>query len=173
MKRFIVSVVVVIMLTAFSAYAEDNTGKFSIGYHGIISGDFIQGLSSRYWASDNLGFEGNLYYAGIGIEDDDDDWDAHLFAFTGKVLYAPVVKNNSKFYLGLEAGYGKASADDVDEDLDIVVVSPLIGAEYFFSEIPEIGFDWEVGYRYNIYSVDDVDVSLHGISAAIGMHYYF
>ena|GEM_PF-4697467 len=130
----------------------------------------MQGGSSRIWVLDNFGIEGNFYHAGIGYERGSKKWDGTLAAATGKILIAPVVKNNSRFYLGVEAGYGKASATDSDEELNVTVVSPLLGTEYFFSEMPELGFDWEGGYRYNIYDISGVSLSLRGISAAIGAH---
>ncbi len=90
---------------------------------------------------------------------------------TGKVLYSPIVKDNRQFYIGLEAGYGELESS---EDVDLTLVGPLFGAEYRFEELPELGFCWEVGYRFTSMDGEDGDdADLDGISISLGLHYSF
>lgn len=201
MKRAVLLALMLALMGVCAPYAQSSEGgvakRFSLGYHGIITGDFAQSISSRVWLSEDLGIEGNLYFARIGVTaereveewvnvngdwtrrtyTEKDEYSANLFALTAKAMYAPVVKDNSKFYLGVELGFGRASAqadsEEFDDGTSLFTFSPLMGAEYRFSELPELGFDWEVGYRLNYMSVDEIDLSLGSISTAFGVHYYF
>lgn len=159
--------------------------KFSIGYQGQSYGDLglINGLSSRYWSSNEFGIEGNIYYgantwkyAGGGYDDQD------LLAGAVKLMYAPVVKANSRFYVGAEGSLGRQSFSDntgYDQSDTFWALKPLVGAEYHWAGIPEIGMNFEVGYIFDNYSVDDdyvnnlTDTDNSGISVALGAHYYF
>ena len=157
------------------AGGTDNTGQISLGYSGMFTGSFLQGISLRSWASKKAGFEGNMFYAHLGVDNGEEENDASLYAFTVKGLYAPVVRENSRFYFGLEGGYGRGEVDDEDDGLNLLLISPLIGAEYHLSGLPEIGFNWEVGYKWTRASVDGTDGSLDisAVGTTIGAHYYF
>lgn len=182
MKLETKSTVIITVVVAFfsfvlagNAIGQDITGKLGLGYQGMLAGDFVQGISARYWASEKAGIEGNIFhaYASLDTGDDDDSVDGHALGFLGKVLYAPVVKDNSRFYVGLEAGYGVITSDEADEDLDIFIVGPLFGAEYSFQGLPELGFNFEVGYKLTNFSIDDVDLDIAGVGVSFGIHYYF
>lgn len=189
MKKFKALLVgcLVAAFSAGSAMAAEGTapncGKVGLGYQGVLAGDVLQGFSARYWAADDIAVEGNFFYgnATVGIESSDEDlFDGSLYLFTGKVMYAPVVNSNSRFYVGLEGGIGAVDVEDADADVDVYVLNPLIGAEHYFSEFPELGFNWEVGYKMHMISAgpedfddDDLEIDLSGISVALGAHYYF
>lgn len=59
----------------------------------------------------------------------------------------------------------------------------LVGAEWNFPSLPELGFNFEVGYNYVIDKNSgtfaslpqelDVDLKLHGINVGAGIKYYF
>jgi hypothetical protein len=195
MKKVISAALLALLCGSGTALAADNEGcntkKFSLGYEGVFAGDFLQGLSTRYWFSNNVGGELNLYYGRVGLKGDvpilgDIDADADLFHASAKILYAPVVKQNSRFYVGLEGGIGSigsigAENNDVDlpGDISIYTISPLIGAEFRFSEIPDLCFNWEVGYKFQQISWDgddaddEIDVNIDGTFVTLGAHYYF
>jgi len=85
------------------------------GYQGQSYGDLglINGLSSRYWSSNEFGIEGNVYYGAntwkyVGGGYDDQD----LLAGAVKLMYVPVVKANSRFYVGAEGSLGRQSFSD-------------------------------------------------------------
>jgi hypothetical protein len=171
-----------------SANETINTKKLSLGYQGVFAGDFLQGVSSRYWFSTKIGAELNAFYGTGGIDYKDSgitDYKGKLLVTTAKFLYAPVIKEHSRFYVGVESGIGSLWADRENEDdgfkdkynVTVFAIGPLIGSEFTFSEIPELGFNWEVGYKYTgvstKFSGDDADVSLSGTFASLGVHYYF
>ncbi|UZJ37165.1 hypothetical protein [Prosthecochloris sp. SCSIO W1103] len=177
-----------VLLGAGSATAAEgpNVGKVGIGpqvinmwtdYADPFSG---AGFSVRWWATNEFGVEGNVYY---GTTDEEIPWGADLSSDTIlgtiKLMYAPVVNENSRFYVGLEGGLGSSSWDEngseVDSD-DFYLIQPLIGTEFNFSEFTEVGFNFEVGYSFT--GEDDGDDSdyeydLSGVAVGIGAHYYF
>lgn len=149
---------------AVNVNAEEN--KIGAGYQGVFIGNFLQGVSARGWLN-NVGLEGNIFQASVDI----DGADTNLFLLTAKGMFAPIVRQNSKFYVGLEAGLGIIDTDD--KDGNIAVFGPLFGVEYNFQGLPELGFNWDVGYKLNNFEYDNVDIDLSGVSVSFGVHYYF
>jgi len=133
---------------------------------GVFAGDILQGISGRYWATENFGGELNLFYgrAGFDVEDSGTEvFDGHgdLLLGTLKLMYSPIVKENSRFYVGLEGGIGSvnAEADDqdvLDGDITVYTINPFFGAEYNFTELPELGLNFEVGYKFHNVSYETV-----------------
>ncbi|UZJ40962.1 hypothetical protein OO006_11475 [Prosthecochloris sp. SCSIO W1101] len=177
-----------VLIEAGSATAAEgpNVGKVGIGpqvinmwtdYADPFSG---AGLSVRWWATNEFGVEGNVYY-GTTDEDFPDgmEYTSDTILGTLKLMYAPVVNENSRFYVGLESGLGSSSwgedGSEVDSD-DFYLIQPLIGTEFNFSEFTEVGFNFDVGYRFT--GEDDGDDSdyeydLRGVAVGFGAHYYF
>lgn len=186
-KLAIVAAGLAVMLCARTASAVDgpNIGKLSIGYQGIDQGEdgWTNGLSTRYWVNSEFGLEGNIYYGA---------WTYHNYNYTGQVqdwstlagtvkgMYAPVVKENSRLYVGLEGGLGSQHYEDNDgySSTDTFwMVRPLVGAEYNFPGLSEVGINFEVGYLFSTYSNDEdysnFEMDSSGISVGLGAHYYF
>jgi len=178
-----------VVLGAGSAFAGDtpNADKFGLGYQGIFGGSILQGVSARYWVGDQVALEGNFFYGDVTVgadQIDDDLFDGGLYLVSGKLMYAPVVNSNSRFYVGVEGGIGSIDADvmeeDIPVDIDVYLLTPLFGAEHYFSEFPELGFNWEVGYKMHMISagpadIDDADlnIDINGVTVGLGAHYYF
>jgi len=189
MKKILSAALIALVSGYGTAFAADtnsggpNSGKFSLGYEGVFAGDVLQGLSSRYWFNQNVGGELNLFYGKVGVESNNDKAHGDLFYASGKVLYSPVVKQNSRFYLGLEGGIGSIGGDwngaNIPGDVTVYTVSPLIGSEFRFAEIPDLTFNWEVGYKFQRANFkgnsgySDVDVNIDGTFVTLGAHYYF
>ncbi|OHB66754.1 MAG: hypothetical protein A2Y76_02590 [Planctomycetes bacterium RBG_13_60_9] len=186
-------VTVLLALLAFSSSAtaadsEDLATEktIGIGYEGMFLGEFLQGASVRGWLG-KVGLEANVWQSDVGVKIGDlPSVDVSAFVLTGKIMYAPIVREHTKFYLGLQAGLGSidlptgtlgdiADADIPDTSIDVFVFGPLFGVEYRFQELPELGFNWEVGYSFSSLDMDIVDpsVDLNGISITLGVHYYF
>ncbi|NTW56647.1 MAG: hypothetical protein HGB20_06345 [Chlorobiaceae bacterium] len=167
-----------VMLGAGTASAQD--GKIGLGYQGIIAGDFLNGVSARYWFDKNWGAELNVFYGTAGLDfDNTHAGDADLLLGTAKVLYAPVVKATSKFYVGIEGGLGSVGGDNPltdNVDISLWTISPLFGVEYSFSDIPELGLNFEVGYKFHHVNADtpgpEIDVNVDGTFVSLGAHYY-
>ena len=179
---------------ANNAQAEVAAETIGLGYQGMFAGNIMQGASGRYWLNDNIGLEGNLFH--MYFEGDTPAPGAsgsiHIVSFMAKGMYAPIVKDNSRFYVGVEFGYARAILSDSLKnqtgaatplkDPNILIGGPLMGAEYHFQGLPELGFNFEVGYLFNYASAkidnigagdDTINGSLLGILVAFGVHYYF
>lgn len=166
-----------VMLGAGTASAQD--GKIGLGYQGIFAGDILNGVSARYWIDKNWGAELNLFYGTIGADANGvDEGNVDLLLGTAKVMYAPVVKANSKFYVGIEGGLGSVGGDWIPDAVDVSIwtLAPLMGVEYSFSDIPELGLNFEVGYKMHNVGVDwpgtELDVHINGTFVSLGAHYY-
>lgn len=182
MTKALVAAGLAVLLGAGTASAATgpNCGKVGLGYQGILGGDILQGVSARYWMDDNWGAELNVFYGTVGAEYNDADvFDADLLLGTAKIMYAPVVKASSRFYIGIEGGLGSVGSDEIPDDVDVTIwtLSPLMGAEYSFSDVPELGLNFEVGYKFHNLSIDDdfdeFNVNLDGTFVSVGAHYYF
>lgn len=159
-----------------------NCGKFGLGYQGVVAGSFLQGVSGRYWFDNNVAGELNLFYGRAGIDVAGSNMGkADLLLGTAKILYAPIVKANSRFYIGVEGGYGDVNLEDqygsLIPDTSMWTAEPLFGAEFNFTEFPELGVNFEVGYKWHHVNSDlggaDLDINLDGTTVAFGAHYYF
>lgn len=179
-----------VMIGSGSAFAAEapNAGSVGLGYQGVFGGDILQGVSARGWVSNDIALEGNFFYGNVDVTADGvpfDIFDGSLYLFTGKIAYAPVVNSNSRFYFGAEVGMGTVDVSEVigsdpNEDTDVFVYGPLIGAEHYFSEFPEVGFNWEVQYQFHEIDSgpddaddEDIHIDLNGIFVKVGAHYYF
>jgi hypothetical protein len=194
MKKLGIGAVAVLLWVSVGSGVATAEVTVGAGYQAMFLGDFFQGASVRAWVDDKWGFEGNIQQANLDLDvdtvdlDDPNDRytfgaDGDLYFLSGKIIYAPIIKENSKFYFGFEVGYGEASLDvgTADLDADVFAFGPLFGAEYRFQEIPELGFNWEVGYRFGEATGSgatsstkmDLDASISGITVCLGVHYYF
>jgi len=194
MKKGFLSCVAIAMLMVFlsvgSVFAADDaaknfiSSKVGIGYQGMIAGNLLNGASVRGWIGERIGLEGNFFLgAAKATSEGSEVIDADIWSIEAKVMYAPIVRSNSKFYVGAKLGYGqadlKAGGTELAKGTDFWTPGVLVGAEWSFPTIPEVGFNFEVGYSGIIYNSNkllndaDFDIRLHGVNAAIGLHYYF
>jgi hypothetical protein len=181
------------MMTALGAQAQDVGSVetvFGLGYQGLLAGSFVQGVSARMWTGD-LMVEANIGYGTIGVETSGSSWsdssDATLMMTELKAAYALVVNPHSRFYVGMSASYTDLTLESKyndswdswssEESINGYMIRPLFGVEYYFTEMPELGFNFEVGYNLTSWEVDDddtdVDVKLDGVAVSLGAHYYF
>ncbi|MFO7860930.1 MAG: hypothetical protein R6U41_06885 [Desulfosalsimonas sp.] len=186
------------MLLAGSAAAEEASEsgldwKAGLGYQGMWVGGFLNGISARTWIEDKYGVEANYFYGDVETRtfdvDQSDTSDADLYIFELKAMYAPVVREYSRFYVGAVVSRGSFDLKNTgyffgrDFDDKIWGYGLFIGSEWHFQEFPEIGFNFDVGYK--AYRYDDrytdpddgdyfkMDLDLEGIDATVGIHYYF
>ncbi len=156
------------VLAAPAAMATDTAGKFGAGLSKVIEEDTVA-VAGRYWFSEDRGVQGTLYYQ------DDEQGNTELTSYAAglKGIYAPIVRDNSKFLLSFEAGYASAELETPigDDETDGWYVFPAMGAEFMLNGLPELGFNFEVGYRYE--NSDDLDAQSEGITGTVGGVYYF
>lgn len=190
--RFLVVMALALFLSVGSAFAADEAGKnfinnkVGLGYQGMVAGSFLNGLSVRGWIGDRVGLEGSAFYGktDISVEESGSsivDAEADLWMLEFKAMYALVVRDFSKFYIGGKIGYGQISASESDTDMldgeSLWTPGVFIGAEWSFPQLPEVGFNFDVGYSAVLFNntIDDadIDIKLHGVNATFGIHYYF
>lgn len=189
-KLEVLGIVAALFVFGFAANAQAQDWKIGLGCEGMYFGPVVQGASVRAWTGP-IGLEGNLFtgYAKADLDatdpDDDATYKVKMNAIGLKGMYAPVVKTNSKFYVGAEVNYGDVKAD-LGDYLDgaeykgkMWTYGPFMGSEFNFQEIPEIGFNLEVGYIFNNVKFDNDDnddelnLDVNGINVSLGVHYYF
>lgn len=183
MKKRFLSIVAVAMVVMFlsvgSVFAADGAGKnfisnkVGVGYQGMVAGDYLNGISARGWIGNNFGLEASVFYGSIDADVNGygNVTDSDMTLFEAKAMYAFLVKQNSRFYVGAKGGVGKLDYD-IDDDT-VWTCGAFVGSEWNFQGIPELGFNFDVGYNYIDYDDDHVDIKLDGIAATFGIHYYF
>ena len=200
MKRrilgYVAVMVTVVCLCAAPSFAADNY-KIGVGYQGVFSGNMMNGLSVRGWVGPKtaIGIEGNVFYgslkgdASVNVIPVEAEFDANLWMLELKAMYAFLVRQNSRFYAGAKFAYGQYGGSaglmgfNVDVNGKVYIPGILVGAEWNFPSLPELGFNFEVGYNYVInkntgslsflpYELD-VNLKMHGINVAGGIKYYF
>lgn len=173
MKKLVV-ITLAATAMAFTAQAEEpsqnDIGSFGVGYQGIYVGDLISGLSMRY-APAPVGGQIEIGEGGIDIDGEE----ITMLMLKGKAYYSLIQRENSVFYLGASLGYYKVDLDLADAELDGWSFAPLMGAEYRFQGLAELGLNFEVSYEFNSWEIDaaDADIDLRGIAVSTGINYYF
>jgi hypothetical protein len=181
-----------VFLSVGSVFAADDAGKnfiankVGVGYQGMVAGSFLNGISVRGWIGDRVGLEASGFYGTVrsSIEEAGykEDFDADLWIIEAKAMFAVVSRPYSKFYIGGKIGYGQINAKDFGEVDGSSILTPgvFIGSEWSFPQLPEVGFNFDVGYSWLIYDnkVNEdpytyMDLKLSGVSATFGVHYYF
>ncbi len=184
-KNFFTCMIVaalIVFACAMPALAEEGKGnyisnKIGVGYQGMFAGDYLNGISVRGWIGNNFGLEASVFYGGIDADANGYDiTDSDVTLFEAKAMYAFLVKQNSRFYVGVKGGYGKLDFDVEGQEIaddDLWSCGAFVGSEWNFQGIPELGFNFDVGYNYMNYDDDNLDIDLNGIAATFGIHYYF
>jgi len=200
-KRFftcLAAAVLMVVLVAGPVLAEGEnylSNRVGVGYQGMLTGDILNGISVRGWIGNNFGLEGNIFYGSVDADVDVSGsgnvggGDADVWFVEIKPLYAFIVKPNSRFYAGMKLGYGEADVDiDVgsgggDLDTDFWEIGVLVGSEFSLPFMPEVAFNFDVGYNYmdtdsdmnidGVGKVSDIDLDMDGVFATWGIKYYF
>lgn len=171
MKKILCIVAVTAM--AFAVQAEeatkdDGVGSIGVGYQGLFLGNLLNGVAVRGTPAP-IGWQVEFTQ---GMLDVDGSSEVELLVLKGKVYYALVERENSKLYTGASVGYWMAEFSGAD--IDGFSIAPLIGAEWNFTELQELGFNFEVSYEFNELEADGGgDLGIYGINVSTGIVYYF
>lgn len=178
-KAIAVAAMAVVVGAGSATAAEGpNVGSVGVGPQYVDFDWWVPGFSVRVWATNEFGVEGNVFYGTSEDEWFGDASEEETLLATLKLMYAPIVMDNSRFYVGLEGGLGHYSYEvngvEMDDE-DYYLVKPLIGTEFNFSEFEEVGFNFEVGYAFTGYEDDfeDDKEDESYVSLGLGAHYYF
>lgn len=198
MKKGLLRCVAVALLMVFlsvgSVFAADEAGKnfiankVGVGYQGMVVGSFLNGISVRGWIGERVGLEASGFYGRVDADIEQGSYKetlmkADLWMIEAKAMYAVVARSNSKFYAGGKIGYGQLGMTDAPGNLDgssVLTPGLFIGSEWSFPGLPEVGFNFDIGYSWLIYdnkvSSDPytyLNLNLSGVNATFGIHYYF
>ncbi|MCC5809468.1 MAG: hypothetical protein JJU06_03760 [Ectothiorhodospiraceae bacterium] len=141
-------------------------GQYTLGDPLAESNQF-SAIELRGWSDRRLGFGVFGYYGNLEADVDDVSVDDDVIRAGARGMYAPIVRNNTQFYVGAEASYEEWG------DIDGWSAMPLVGVEYRPSTVRELGFHMDVGYRYTDLENDDLEIEQHGLSSQVGATYYF
>jgi len=183
-----------VFLSVGSVFAADDAGKnfiankVGVGYQAMVAGSFLNGISVRGWIGDRVGLEASGFYGRVDAEVDDGGgatytmMKADLFLIEAKAMFAVISRSYSKFYVGGKIGYGRLGVTD-GEDIDGTTLwtpGVFIGSEWSFPQLPEVGFNFDVGYSALIYNnkvssdpYSYLNLNMSGVNATFGIHYYF
>lgn len=174
MKK-VLCVAVVAMMAVSVGFAEEagsETGNIGVGYQGVVLGNLMNGVAVRMKPAP-LGAQVELVQGSVDV--DSGALEADLLVIKGKAYYALVERENSKMYVGASLGYWMAEIEGAD--IDGFSVAPLMGVEWNFAELPELGINFEVSYEIDMLEVDagggTADIDLSGITVSTGIVYYF
>ena len=181
MKK-VLCIAIMALMTVSAVRAEEAAGEpgnLGIGYQGIFFGDMINALSLR-WAPAPLGGQIEFGEGGAALSvPGSPDVDLEIIMLKGKMYYTIIQRENSAFYAGASLGYYMFELDPGGGSMDIngFSIAPLIGTEWRFQGLPELGLNFEISYEFNDFTLDtgggDVDIGLRGITVSTGIHYYF
>ncbi|MCU0858432.1 MAG: hypothetical protein MUC65_08540 [Pontiellaceae bacterium] len=147
---------------------DNSVGAIGVGYQGILLGELFQGASVRYSPND-APIMAQLIYARLSADIEGIDIDLDLFET--RLAYVLIQRENSKFYVGGKLGYMAADAEG--GDLEGFTYGLLFGTEWRFTELPEIGFNFDVGYDFRNLDAEGNDIQLNNVGISLGATYYF
>ncbi len=151
--------------------------EVGVGYQALLVNEYANGVSLRCWFSPRIGFQASYHHFRSERRADFLETIGYTSYFAGaQLFYAPIVRENSRFYLGFEGGYGyERPKGGMGSDHSFWAVSPLFGVEYRFQGLPEIGFNFEVGYRALVIEQKGFDIKYEtrDIWVGFGAAYYF
>ena len=161
MKRFF-AVLCIVGLAASFSFGRDMSKKTGIGFNSQLSGLGVDSLSVRYWFSKKMAVEGLL---GFSLGDDT------IFNIGGKFLTVLKEEKNLNLY-----GFGIIGIESYDPDFGksdtALTLGGGFGAEFFFSDFPNLGFGAEVGLGFNNANDKSRFGTAAGWLSAVGIRYY-
>jgi len=191
----VVIAALVILISAGSVFAADDAGKnfisskVGVGYQGMVAGSFLNGISVRGWIGDRVGLEGTAFYGKVDAEIEEngvkeDMVKADMWMIEAKAMYALVSRNYSKFYVGGKLGYGQVNMTEYGykalDGASVFTPGLFIGSEWSFPQLPEVGFNFDVGYSWLLFGTktdespyEYENINMNGVNATFGIHYYF
>lgn len=180
MKKVLCIAIATVMAVSL-AHAEetsDEPGNLGVGYQGLAfdGGEYIMNQISVRYAPQPIG--GALVFGHMKRDGKDGNSDYEYLLLQAKGFYTLIDRPNSDFYVGGSLGWGQydyqsGSGLNTDEE-DTLLIGALAGVEWNFAELPEIGFNFEIGYTAAMENDDDDgDNIFKGTSVSLGAHYYF
>lgn len=185
-----ICIAIAALMTLSLVHAEEvanEPGKFGIGYQSVFLGEgMTMNQIALRWAPQPIG--GALVIGQMGSYSEDDPKTYELtrseLTLQGKFFYSLIERQNSDFYIGGLLGLGYYEYEDksggstyTDEETSFIL-GFLAGVEWRFSELPELGFNFELGYNLEFMNEESsgttpLDSVFSGTSVSLGATYYF
>jgi hypothetical protein len=182
MKKLLCIIAAMTMVVAIQAQESEKSGesggsRIGVGYQGVFYGganDHMDAASIRWWMGDTMGLQGIIGQ----INTDSGIVEQNTLLLAVKGLVNIIENENSSFYVGPKVGIAwidQTESGGKTVDTQQLVFGVFAGTEYFFQGLPEIGFNFDIGYDF---AVGDDDVNndngnAYGINVTLGAHYYF
>ena len=173
------------LLGVMPAAAKDLTNRISAGYnkqlnYGLIGGPNtgiantildVDGLSVKYWATENIGVEIILGYFTAKF----DEVGGWALDIGGKFHYNLIKEDNMNLYAGAGLGIMPAHFDygNSEESETGFQALGFGGVEFFFQGLPNLAFDMEIGIRYIDFDEYAELSTFGGAFSTFGIRYYF
>ena len=198
MKKELCITLITLMLTSGVLAEGENgaPGRFGIGYQGVdYGGGRVMNQIALRMAPQPIGCAVVIGEMGETTDSYEDgvktgETERSMFTIQGKFYYSLIQRPNSDFYIGglLGLGYntyeytpvggGNVSEDETSE----VILGVLAGVEWRFTELPELGINFEIGYNVS-YEEDEEknstfadykdESAFSGTTVSLGATYYF
>ena len=168
-ESLLLLVAVALLMAAVPADAKDLRGRFAFGFNNQLSP--VTGASIKYTfpapqPTVNIQIQG---IAGIALFNARALNDKFFAGF--RMLFTFIAEDNLNVYAGTGAGYA-----GFDDGSRAIRAQPVVGVEFFFFGLENLGFSTEFGVNLDIGVAPRtaLDVSTaSGSFAAVGVHYYF
>ncbi|MCD6574973.1 hypothetical protein J7K97_04785 [Candidatus Aerophobetes bacterium] len=185
MKKIVILLLVVFVVVAtvsFGASAKDLSGRFGIGYQTEERPPLLvfssEGISGRFWFNPTLAVQATASYASIQFSNGGTNtFSGTLYAL--KVLYKIIDRLNYHVYIGAGInGHNYSSSSYLgtpETSLSGTGYEALMGVEWFFSGVPDLGFSLEWGWDSVTLtpSEDGGTTTLSATPLRFAAHYYF
>lgn len=167
------------MTMVIGVQAEGEVGPFGVGLKGIMAPNGgIMPVATFRFAPAPIGGEIQI---GQYSFDQDGGQNGNALSLAGQLLYSFIQRENSRFYAGAALGVDYAEIENADGSKDtdesIINFGGLVGAEWWMSERPELGINFDVGYYFSSLEDDSSGIKFEetrsGIVVSLGATYYF
>jgi Outer membrane protein beta-barrel domain len=181
--RILLLVVILFLLSAPVA-AKDLTHRISVGYNSQTSFAWVgpgsetanayfnnQAISTKYWWSEDLGFEGIFGYF-TAKNKEVGGWAMEMAM---KVHYNLNKEENMNLYTGGGLGLLPSKIDFGAEEESALgfIFMGFMGMEFFLPGLPNLGFDVEFGLQYIDIDTYSQFSTYGGGFGLMGIRYYF
>jgi hypothetical protein len=170
---------------AAASEATDEISPIGVGIQGTFMSDgfgnvILVPAASVRWAPDALG--GQIVAGRTSTESSTGggaETENRYTLIQGKLFFSVIERENSCFYIGGQAGVVRVEQTGAggNWDVDTFAFGALVGSEFRFEELPELGFNFEIAYGMGSTDAEgfgpDSEVDFGGLAVTVGTHYYF
>ncbi|MFN7728938.1 MAG: organic solvent tolerance protein [Bdellovibrio sp.] len=131
---FCIALISALVGFASAASAKDLSSRLGVGFRNAYSFD-LPSLAAHYYPTSDMGFVG-----AVGIDTEDQN---SKFALSGGIRKIIFTEDNLNFFMGgVFSMVSKEAAGSTDSGFELAA---LVGAEFFFAGLENLGFNFETG----------------------------